>query len=159
MLRVLKDQQSIQNPEHELYQDWIWDENHNKYLSHVQTVYTFLEQTSWNNFNEGGDLQAPVEDYARKFGCYHSAVLADRIYQTRSNKLFCFQHGIRLSGPPLGRRKAFLADTTVKRQLYKDSCGRNAIESRSGNSKRRFGLDCIFPRWMKPLKLKRLSSS
>ena len=85
-----------------------------------------------------------MEDYARKFGCYPSAVLADRIYQTRSNKLFCFQHGIHLSGPPLGRRKAFLADTKVKRQLYKDSCGRNAIESRNGNSKRRFGLDCIF---------------
>ena len=106
--------------------------------------YTFLEQTSWNNFNEGGDLQAAVEDYKRKFGCYPSAVLADRIYQTRSNKLFCSQHGIRLSGPPLGRRKASLTDTKVNRQIYKDSCERNAIEGRTGNSKRRFGLDRIF---------------
>ena len=113
---------------------------------HISVVagYTFLEQTSWNNFNEGGDLQAAVEDYKRKFGCYPSAVLADRIYQTRSNKLFCAQHDIRLSGPPLGRRKTSLTDSKIKRQIYKDSCERNAIEGRSGNSKRRFGLDRIF---------------
>ena len=87
---------------------------------HISVVdgYTFLEQTSLNNFNEGGDFQAAVEDYARKFGCYPSAVLADRI----SNKLFCSQRGIRLSGPPLGRRKNSLTDTKVNRQLYKDSC-------------------------------------
>ena len=28
--------------------------------------------------------------------------------------------------------------------MYKDSCERNAIEGRNGNSKRRFGLDRIF---------------
>ena len=112
---------------------------------HLSVVngYTFLEQTSWRNFNEGGDLQAAVEDYARKFGCYPSAVLADRIYQTRANKLFCSKLGIRLSGLPLGRRKASETDAKIKRQMYKDSCERNAIEGRSGNSKRRFGLDRI----------------
>ena len=113
---------------------------------HLSVVdgYTFLEQTSWSNFNEGGDLQAAVEDYKPKFGCYPSAVLADKIYQTRSNKLFCSQHGIRLSGPSLDRRKASETDAKIKRQIYKDSCERNAIEGRSGNSKRRFGLDRIF---------------
>ena len=112
---------------------------------HLSVVngYTFLEQTSWRNFNEGSDLQAAVEDYARKFGCYPSAVLADRIYQTRANKLFCSKLGIRLSGLPLGRRKASETDAKIKRQMYKDSCERNAIEGRSGNSKRRFGLDRI----------------
>ena len=68
---------------------------------HLSVVdgYTYLEQTSWNNFNEGCNLEAAVEDYARKFGCYPSAVLADRIYQTRANKLYCKELGIRLSGP------------------------------------------------------------
>ena len=110
----------------------------------VVDAYTFLAQTSWSNFNEGRDLEAAVEDYKRKFGCYPSAVLADKIYQTRSNKLFCSERGIRLSGPPLGRRKASLTDTKIKRQMYRDSCDRNAIEGRNGNSKRRFGLDRIF---------------
>ena len=113
---------------------------------HLSVVdgYTYLEQTSWNSFNEGSDLEAAVEDYFRKFGCYPSAVLADRIYQTRSNKMFCAQLGIRLSGPPLGRRKASEKDTKIKRQIYRDACERNVIEGRNGNAKRRFGLDRLF---------------
>ena len=113
---------------------------------HLSVVdgYTYLEQTSWSNFNESSDLEAAVEDYFRKFGCYPSAVLADRIYQTRHNKMFCAQLGIRLSGPPLGRRKASETDSMIKRQIYRDACERNAIEGRNGNAKRRFGLDCLF---------------
>lgn len=106
--------------------------------------FTYLEQTSWSNFNESRDLKAAVEDYFRKFGCYPSAVLADRIYQTRDNKLFCKERGIRLSGPPLGRRKASETDAKIKRQMYRDTCERNAVEGRNGNAKRRFGLDRIF---------------
>lgn len=113
---------------------------------HLSVVdgFTYLEQTSWSNFNEGCDLQAAVEDYLRKFGCYPTAVLADKIYQTRTNKLYCKQLGIRLSGPPLGRRKVSQTDAKIKRQMYQDSCLRNAIEGRNGNAKRRFGLDRIF---------------
>lgn len=112
---------------------------------HLSTVdgYTYLEQTSWNNFNEGTDLKAAVENYHRKHGCYPSAVLADQIYQTRENKKYCNGLGIRLSGLPLGRRKAGETDAKVKRQMYKDSCQRNAIEGRNGTGKRRFGLDLI----------------
>ncbi len=112
---------------------------------HLSVVdgYTFLEQTSWNNFNEGTDLQAAVEDYFRKFGCYPAAVLVDKIYQTRANKLFCKKWGIRLSGLPLGRRRSDVTDAKLQRQMYKDSCERNTIESRNGNAKRRFGLDLI----------------
>ncbi len=112
---------------------------------HLSVVdgYTFLEQTSWNNFNEGTDLQAVVEDYFRKFGCYPAAVLADKIYQTRANKLFCKKLDIRLSGLPLGRRRSDETDVKHQRQMYKDSCQRNAIEGRNGVAKRRFGLDLI----------------
>ena len=113
---------------------------------HLSVVdgYTYLEQTSWNSFNEGSDLEAAVEDYFRKFGCYPSTILADRIYQTRRNKMFCARLGIRLSGPPLGRRKASETDTKIKRQIYRDACDRNVIEGRNGNAKRRFGLDRLF---------------
>lgn len=112
---------------------------------HLSTVdgYTYLEQTCWNNFNEALDLQAAVENYFRRHGFYPSAVLADQIYQTRDNKKYCKGLGIRLSGLPLGRRKAGETDTKVNRQMYKDSCERNAIESRNGTGKRRFGLDLI----------------
>ncbi len=101
------------------------------------------QRNGWNNFNEGTDLQAAVKDYFRKFGCYPSAVLADKIYQTRDNKLFCKKWNIRLSGLPLDRRRSDDTDAKIQRQMYKDSYQRNAIEGRNGNAKRRFGLDLI----------------
>ena len=112
---------------------------------HLSVVdgFTYLEQTCWRNFNEGCDLIAVVEDYYRKFGCYPEAVLADKIYQTRANRAFCKEKGIRLTGPALGRPKAGEADRKQKRQMYKDACDRNAVEGRNGNAKRRFGLDLI----------------
>ena len=112
---------------------------------HLSVVdgYTFLEQTSWNNFNESTDLKAVVEDYRRKFGVYPEAILADRIYQTRGNRAYCKKHGIRLSGPALGRPKGGEAGAKESRQMYKDACERNAVEGRNGNLKRRYGLDLI----------------
>lgn len=112
---------------------------------HLSVVdgYTYIEQTSWKNFNEALDLEATVEDYFRKFGYYPEAVLADQIYRTRANRQFCKERGIRLSGPPLGRRKAGETDAKIRRQMYRDACERNAIEGRSGNAKRRFGLDLV----------------
>ena len=112
---------------------------------HLSVVdgFTYLEQTCWSNFNEGCDLAAVVADYYRKFGCYPEAVLADKIYQTRANRAFCKEKGIRLTGPALGRPKAGEADRKQKRQMYKDACDRHAVEGRNGNAKRRFGLDLI----------------
>lgn len=112
---------------------------------HLSVVdgYTYLEQTCWDNFNEGCDLQAVVEDYYRKFGFYPEAVLADKIYQTRANRAYCKEKGIRLTGPALGRPKGAEADRKQKRQMYQDACDRNAVEGRNGNAKRRFGLDLI----------------
>ena len=111
---------------------------------HLSVVdgYTYMERSSWNNFNEGKDLISTTENYKRKFGCYPSAILADRIYQTRENRNYCAERGIRLSGPPLGRRKNG-EDAKVQRQIYRDSCERNAVEGRNGNAKRRWGLGLI----------------
>ena len=112
---------------------------------HLSVVdgYTYLEQTSWENFNEGTDLIATAEEYLRKFGYYPEVILADKIYQTRANRAYCSEHGIRLSGPPLGRRKAAQTDAKIQNQMYRDACERNAIEGRNGNVKRRWGLDRI----------------
>lgn len=112
---------------------------------HLSVVdgYTLLEQTSWNNFNESTDLRAVAEDYRRKFGYYPEAILADKIYQTRANRSWCKEHGIRLSGPALGRPRSGESGAKEARQMYTDACERNAVEGRNGNLKRRFGLDLI----------------
>lgn len=78
--------------------------------------YIYFEQTSWRNFNEVLELEAAVEDYYRKFGCYPQVVLAGKIYQTRANRQYRKARGIRLSAPPLGRCKAGQTDTKVQRR-------------------------------------------
>ena len=105
--------------------------------------YTFIEQTSWNNFNEGKDLPAVVENYYRRFGCYPEAVLADKLYQTRENRKYCKDRKIRISGPKLGRPKASHVPEEDRKQMYQDACDRNVIEGKNGTAKRRYGLSLI----------------
>lgn len=103
--------------------------------------YTFIERQSFDNFNEGITLIESVEKYKALHGCYPEAVQADQIYRNRDNLAYCKKHGIRLSGPKLGRPGK---DADRDRKLeYRDRCERNVIEGRNGTSKRRFGLDLI----------------
>ena len=107
----------------------------------VVSGYTFIERQSFDNFNEGVTLIDSVERYRALHGCYPEVVQADQIYRNRKNLAFCKQHGIRLSGPRLGRPgKDVKRDRTLE---YRDRCERNIIEGRNGMSKRRFGLDLI----------------
>ena len=104
--------------------------------------FTFIEDQSYDNYNEGVRLQAAVERYKDRFGHYPEAVLADTIYRNRENRAFCKEHSIRLSGPKLGRPRTDETEENGK-QAYKDSCDRNMVESRNGIGKRRYGLDLI----------------
>ena len=107
--------------------------------------FTFIEEQSWNNFSEGVTLKASVEKYVKRHGVYPEAILADKTYRNRENLRFCKEHGIRLSGPRLGRPKASV-DKLEKEQAYQDGCERNMVEGRLGIGKRRYGLDRIFAR-------------
>ncbi len=73
---------------------------------------------------------------------YPESVHVDRIYRTRSNRAFCKERGIRISGPPLGRPPAFVSDEK-KKQAKEDERVRNAIEGKFGVSKRRFSLNRV----------------
>ena len=107
----------------------------------VVNGYTFIERQSYENFNEGVSLITSVERYRQAHGCYPEAVQADQIYRNRENLAYCKAHGIRLSGPRLGRPGK---DAQRDRELeYRDRCERNIIEGRGGMAKRRFGLNLI----------------
>ena len=73
----------------------------------------------------------------------HGELLLD--FCNRENIKFCKEHGIRLSGPRLGRPKASEIEAD-REQAYKDSCDRNEVEGRIGIGKRRYGLDLIYAR-------------
>lgn len=95
--------------------------------------YTFLEQTSWNNFNEDYDLQAAVEDCHRRFGVYPQAVLSDRIYQIS----YCAELA------PLGYKWAD-TERREQRQMLQDSGECNTIKGYNGNLKHKFSLGLIY---------------
>ena len=110
-----------------------------KISTSVVNGYTFIEQQSYDNFNEGVTLQESVERYKARFGHYPEAVLADKLYRNRENLRYCKKWGIRLSGPTLGRpRKQVSKD--VKRIARQDNAERNMIEGRYGIAKRRYSL-------------------
>lgn len=74
-----------------------------KIAASVVEGYARIETMQWDNFNEARTLQASVEAYKQQYGYYPEAVLADKVYRNRENLKFCKDHGIRLSGPKLGR--------------------------------------------------------
>ena len=104
--------------------------------------YVFLDHLSWDNFNESGDLQTQVEAYKNYTGYYPDSVHVDKIYRTRANRAWCKERGIRISGPPLGRKPKNISKET-KKQAQEDERFRNAIEGKFGQAKRRYGLNCI----------------
>ena len=104
--------------------------------------YCFLDHLRWDNFNESQDLESQVENYYQRFGCYPESLHVDQIYRTRANRAWCKQRGIRLSGPPLGRRPAN-PEPEMLQQQREDERYRNAIEGKFGQAKRRFSLGRI----------------
>jgi len=106
--------------------------------------YAFLDVLSWDSYNEGKRLKESVEKYKQRYGYYPEAVLADTIYRTRENRAYCKEHGIRLSGPRLGRpSKDKQITATQKRTERQDASERNEIEGKFGEGKRRYGLGLI----------------
>ncbi len=119
-----------------------------KISASVVDGYTFVDRISWDNFNESKDLIDQIEVYKNRFGFYPASVHADKIYRTRNNLRYCKEHGIRVSGPKLGRppkqteqnKAKIAADKKIARQ---DEIDRVAIEGRFGLAKRSYSLGRI----------------
>ena len=105
---------------------------------HVSLVdgYAFLDELSWDAFNEGSHMMNYVEQYLRRFGYYPQEVLADQIYCSRENRKLLKEKGIKLLSKPLGRPAA------VKKQHVRPG-ERNPIEGKFGQGKTAYGLDNI----------------
>lgn len=104
--------------------------------------YVFLDEISWDNFNESIYLKEQVEKYREYTGYYPESIHVDKRYRTRDNRKYCQEKGIRMSGPPLGRPKKNMS-SEEKKQAREDEKIRNRIEGKFGEGKRRYGLDLI----------------
>ena len=109
--------------------------------------YARIEKLSWDAFNEGGTLQESAERFKADTGRYPARILADKLFRTRENLEYCKEHGIRISGPRLGRPPNDPSLRQQQRRLEREESGeRSAIECTFGVGKRRYSLGCIMTR-------------
>lgn len=110
-------------------------------LSIDEDGYGRIETISFDAYNESTVLQDAVERYKNRTGRYPERVLADQIYRTRENRKYCKKHGIRLSGPKLGRPgETAKQDRKVE---YQDNTDRIEVERSFSLSKRCYGMGLI----------------
>lgn len=107
--------------------------------------YARIEKISFDAYNESTCLQAAANAYYERTGYYPQRVLADQIYRTRDNRSFCQTHGIRLSGPKLGRPNKETAKSDKKTE-YQDNTDRIEVERRFSLTKRCYGMGKIMTR-------------
>ena len=102
--------------------------------SHVDG-FILLDRFSWDAYNESSDLSDQAEKFRQRFGHYPASIHADKIYQTRANRNWCKERGIRLSGKPLGRPREMMREE--KKRQRQDEADRIPIEGKFGNAKRK----------------------
>ena len=100
-----------------------------------------LEKLSFDAYNESDVLISAVENYYTRTGHYPERVLVDQIYRNRANIAFCKGHGIRISGPSLGRPRQLSKDEM--KQTYQDNTDRIGVERGFSLAKRCYGLGLI----------------
>jgi hypothetical protein len=106
--------------------------------------YAFLDRLNWDAYNEVEDLRSQAEAYRRRFGVYPKVICADQIYRSRSNRRWCNEQGIRLSGLGPGRppKDKILRKGNIA-QARQDEIQRIPIEGKFGQAKRRFCLERV----------------
>jgi transposase, IS5 family len=99
--------------------------------------FAFLDQISWDAFNEGTQLMAYVNKYKERLGYFPKEILVDSIFCTRANRKELKGIGVKLVGKPLGRP----SKTAVKEYIRPGE--RNPIEGKIGQGKTAYGLGRI----------------
>jgi hypothetical protein len=100
-----------------------------------------IAKYQYDPYNESSTLPLAVEDYKDRHGHYPKQVLADKLYQTRDNRMFCKNLGIKMSGPKLGRPRK--DETIDKKAEYEADRKRTEIERDFSHLKRSFGLGLL----------------
>lgn len=100
-----------------------------------------LEELRFDPYNESTIFQDAVERYRKRTGHYPVRVLVDQIYRTKANRSYCKEHGIRMSGPKLGRpAKDHHSTDKIEKQ---DNADRIEVERFFSLEKRCYGAGLI----------------
>ena len=111
----------------------------------------YLDNLSWDAYNENSDMQGAVEKYKERFGFYPESVNADNIYWSRENRRYLKEKNIAMyGGKPLGRPKKIDELTPEEKREHKEkSKRRNWIEGKFGEGKRAYGLGLVMAKTQK----------
>ncbi len=109
----------------------------------------YVDRLQWEPYNECEDLPMQVQRYHQRFGRYPESVHADKIYRTRENRKYCEEHGIRLSGPRLGRPLVQTEENKKRLRMMRriermDESIRQSIEGAFGRLKRKKTLANVY---------------
>ena len=103
-----------------------------------------MDTINFDAYNEGTELISQIEQYRNRFGYYPESAHADKIYRNKENRKYCKKHGIRISGPCLGRPPKDMTLRKEQKEIQRqDEAVRNAVEGRFGVGKRKYKLDRI----------------
>ena len=97
--------------------------------------FAFLEELSWEAFNEGSRFLKTIDQFKARTGYYPKEVLVDKIYCSRTNRAKLKELGIALIAKPLGRPKAM--------SIHIRPGQRNPIEGKFGQGKNAYGMNRI----------------
>jgi len=99
---------------------------------------------SWDAYHESADLKIQVESYKELHGHYPELVQVDKIYATQENRRWLKERGIRITAPPLGRKRIRSKESYyMKRKARKEAAERNHIEGKFGQGKNGYNLNEI----------------
>jgi len=107
----------------------------------VSNGFVRLEHSSFDAYNESGNLIDIIERYRQREGHYPERVLVDGIYRNRVNIAYCKRNGIRLMGKPLGRPRKDAVPN--RKQMRADEIDRIEAERKLSHAKGSFGLGLI----------------
>lgn len=99
-----------------------------------------IEKISFEPYNESTIFKDAVERYKERTGHYPKRVLVDQIYRTRENRAYCKEHGIRMSGPKLGRPAK---EYKATKEEYQDHTDRIEVERFFSLAKGSYGAGLI----------------
>ena len=103
----------------------------------IMNGITFLEDVSWDAFNEGTRLLSTIENYKRRFGYYPQKVFADKIYCNLRQ-----QGQIKTTQHPSGR-KAAGSSFSGSGQSHKARGKKSDFEGKFGQAKVAYGMNRI----------------
>jgi IS5 family transposase len=101
---------------------------------YIHNGLTYLDNLSWDTYNETENLKTSANNYKKLNGYFPAKINADQIYITRDNRAWCKENNIQLNGKPLGRS----TEQTKERikELRQAVSERNCVKGKFGQAKR-----------------------